>query len=122
MHDLYLLVEVPEGILVFDQHALHERVLFERFKQQLTSGRLEAQGLLVPEAVSLSPTQAALVLEQRDALAALGLGVEDFGGGTVLLSSYPAVLGRRSPRDPPRGGGSGLFRRGSHRHPRPRRR
>src|SRR5262249_3914504 len=47
MHDLYLLVEEPDGILVIDQHALHERVLFERFQEQLTAGRLEAQGLLV---------------------------------------------------------------------------
>jgi len=98
MHDLYLLVEVPEGILVIDQHALHERVLFERFKGQLQAGRLEAQGLLTPETVSLPAAQAALVLEHRAALAELGLAIEGFGGGTVLLTSYPAVLGRRSPR------------------------
>jgi DNA mismatch repair protein MutL len=98
MHDLYLLVEVPEGILVIDQHALHERILFERFKEQLTSGRLESQGLLVPETVSLPPTQAALVLAHRAALAELGLGVEDFGGGTVLLTGYPAALGKRAPK------------------------
>jgi DNA mismatch repair protein MutL len=97
MHDLYLLVEEPDGILVIDQHALHERVLFERFKEQLTSGRLESQGLLVPETVSLPPAQAALVLEQREALAQLGLQVQDFGNGTLLLASYAALLGKRSP-------------------------
>jgi DNA mismatch repair protein MutL len=97
MHDLYLLVEVPEGILVIDQHALHERILFERFREQLTAGRVETQGLLIPETVSLPPAQAALVLAHREALAELGLGVEDFGSGTVLLTGYPAVLGKRSP-------------------------
>src|SRR5262249_39500468 len=97
MHDLYLLVEEPDGILVIDQHALHERVLFEQFKDQLTTGRLEAQGLLVPEMVSLPPAQAALVLEHRETLAQLGLQVQDFGSGTLLLSSYPALLGKRSP-------------------------
>jgi DNA mismatch repair protein MutL len=97
MHDLYLLVEVPEGILIIDQHALHERILFERFQEQ-RAGQVETQGLLIPETVTLPPTQAALVLEHREALAQLGLGVEDFGGGTVLLTGYPAVLGKRSPR------------------------
>src|SRR5262249_19108611 len=58
---------------------------------------LEAQGLLVPETVSLTPVQAALVLEQREALAQLGLQVQDFGSGTLLLASYPALLGKRSP-------------------------
>ncbi len=98
MHELYLLVEVPEGILVIDQHALHERLLFERFKDQLRAGKVESQGLLVPETVNLPPAQAALVLEHREALANLGLGVEGFGGGTVLLTGYPAALSKRTPR------------------------
>jgi DNA mismatch repair protein MutL len=99
VHDLYLVVEVPEGVLVIDQHALHERVLFEQLQGRFRSGRLESQRLLIPEPVALPPAQAALVLEQREALAELGLGVEDFGGGTVLLTGYPAPLGRRPPRE-----------------------
>jgi DNA mismatch repair protein MutL len=99
MHDLYLLVEVPEGILVIDQHALHERVLFEELKSRLAEGRIQVQKLLIPEPVHFPPAQAALLLEQREALAELGLEVDDFGGGTVLLGGYPAVLGKRSPRD-----------------------
>src|SRR5262249_20992419 len=66
---------------------------------RLRSGRLESQRLLIPEPVALPPAQAALVLEQRQALADLGLGVEDFGGGTVLLTGYPAPLGKRPPRE-----------------------
>jgi DNA mismatch repair protein MutL len=99
LYDAYLVVETEEGMLVIDQHALHERVLFEQFKQRLREGRLEVQRLLIPEPVELNTEQAARTLEQREALAELGLEVADFGGGTVLLSSYPALLGRRSPQE-----------------------
>jgi DNA mismatch repair protein MutL len=86
-------------VLFIDQHALHERILFEQLQQRLRSGRLETQRLLIPETVELPVGQAALVLEQRAALAELGLEVEGFGGGTLMLSSYPALLGRQSPKD-----------------------
>jgi DNA mismatch repair protein MutL len=98
LYDAYLVVETQEGMLVIDQHALHERILFEQLKKRLRAGPLETQRLLIPEPVELSAEQAARTLEQREALAELGLGVEDFGGGTVLLTSYPAMLGRRSPQ------------------------
>jgi DNA mismatch repair protein MutL len=99
LYNCYLVLETPEGMLVIDQHALHERILFEELKGRLRSGPLETQKMLVPEPVDLTAEQAALTLEQRDALHELGLGVEDFGGGTVLLTSYPAILGRRAPQD-----------------------
>jgi DNA mismatch repair protein MutL len=98
LYDAYLVVETPEGMLVIDQHALHERILFEQLKRRLRSGPLEAQRLLIPEPVDLTAEQAARVLEQRDALAEFGLGVEEFGGETVLLTSYPTILGNRSPQ------------------------
>jgi DNA mismatch repair protein MutL len=98
LYDTYLVVETEQGMLVIDQHALHERILFEQLKQRVRSGPLETQRLLIPEPVELSAEQASRTLEQREALAELGLGVEDFGGGTVLLNSYPALLGRRSPQ------------------------
>jgi DNA mismatch repair protein MutL len=98
MHDAYLVLETPEGMLVIDQHALHERILFEELKQRIRSGPIESQRLLIPEPVDLTAEQAARTLEQHEALAELGLGVEDFGGGTVLLTRYPAILGSRSPQ------------------------
>jgi DNA mismatch repair protein MutL len=98
LYDTYLVLETPEGMLVIDQHALHERILFEQLKERLRSGALESQALLIPEPVKLTAEQAARTLEQREALAELGLGVEDFGGGTVLLTRYPAILSRRSPQ------------------------
>jgi DNA mismatch repair protein MutL len=98
LYDSYLVLETHEGMLVIDQHALHERILFEQLKGRLKSGALEIQRLLIPEPVDLTQEQAARVLDQRSALDELGLGVEDFGGSTVLLTSYPAILGQRSPQ------------------------
>ena len=98
--DCYLVVEMPpDEVLFIDQHALHERILFEQMQERLHLGRLETQRLLIPETLELPARQAALVLEQRAALAELGLEVEDFGGGTLMLSSYPALLGERSPKE-----------------------
>ncbi|HTU89838.1 MAG TPA: DNA mismatch repair endonuclease MutL [Gemmataceae bacterium] len=98
LYDSYLVVETDEGMLVIDQHALHERILFEQIKRRIQSGPLETQPLLIPEPVELTAEQAARTLEHREALAELGLGIEDFGGGTLLLTSYPSLLGRRSPQ------------------------
>ncbi len=98
LYDAYLVLETPEGMLVIDQHALHERILFEQLKRRMRDGPLERQRLLIPEPVDLPAEHAARALEQHAALAELGLEVEDFGGGTLLLRSYPAVLGSRSPQ------------------------
>lgn len=98
LYNAYLVLETPEGMLVIDQHALHERILFEQFKRRIREGTLETQRLLIPEPLELNAEQAALVLEHQNELAELGLQVEDFGGGTILLQSYPAILGNRSPQ------------------------
>lgn len=83
-HNGKLLYEVPASL---------------RLLERLRSGRLESQRLPIPETVQLLPSQAALVLEQNAALAELGLEVQGFGGGTLLLSSYPAILGKQAPRE-----------------------
>jgi DNA mismatch repair protein MutL len=97
LYNAYLVLETPEGMLVIDQHALHERILFEQLKRRIRTGSLETQPLLMPEPVDLPPEQTARALEYREALAELGLNIEDFGGGTLLLRSYPAILGNRAP-------------------------
>src|SRR5439155_9418170 len=99
LYNTYLVLETPEGMLVIDQHALHERIMFEQLKERIRAGTLETQRLLIPEPVELTTEQAARTLEHKAALAELGLGVEDFGGGTLLLTSYPALLARRKPAD-----------------------
>ncbi len=97
LHDSYLVLETSEGMLVIDQHALHERILFEQLRRRIRAGQLEIQRLLIPEPIDLPAEQAALVLEAAEALAQLGLEVSDFGGNTILLSSYPTLLGRKAP-------------------------
>lgn len=94
MHDSYLVVETSEGMVVIDQHALHERIMFEELRGRLETGGVESQRLLVPEPVDLSAIEAAEVLERKEILAKLGIGVEPFGGDTVLVSSLPALLSR----------------------------
>ena len=99
VHDAYLVLETPEGMLVIDQHALHERILYEQLRRRVRDGKLEVQRLLIPEPIELPAEQAAHVLDCQDALAELGLEVSDFGGNTVLLSSYPTLLSRRAPHE-----------------------
>jgi DNA mismatch repair protein MutL len=99
IHDSYLVLETREGMLVIDQHALHERILFEQFKRRLQDGPMERQRLLVPEPVDLSAEQAALALAARIELAELGLEIEDFGAGTVVVHSYPTLLAKLTPAE-----------------------
>jgi DNA mismatch repair protein MutL len=93
MHDRYIVVESAEGIEVIDQHALHERVLYEGLKEAVASGSLEVQPLLIPERVDLAPAEIEVVTEHAQALAGAGMRVEPFGGATVIVTSKPALVG-----------------------------
>jgi DNA mismatch repair protein MutL len=97
IHNRYLVTENDEGMVVVDQHALHERILYEQLREKVLSGHLETQRLLVPEPVNLSPAESAAVLEAQATLSKLGIEVEPFGGDTVLVSSYPAMLANINP-------------------------
>ncbi len=97
VHNRYLITESDEGVVVIDQHALHERILYEHLRAKVLGGALESQALLVPEPVDLSPAEAAAVLDAREVLARLGVTIAPFGGGTVLVSSYPAMLANVPP-------------------------
>jgi len=92
IHDRYLVTQSDEGIIVIDQHALHERILYEDLREKVTAGGVEAQRLLVPEPVTLTAGEAAVLLDASDALEPLGIRVEPFGGTTVLVTTYPAML------------------------------
>ncbi len=92
VHDCYLVVETDEGITVIDQHALHERILYEQFRERVLNGAVESQRLLMPVPVELSAREAAILVEQAELLNRLGVGVEEFGKDTVLLTKHPVML------------------------------
>lgn len=96
-HNSYLVVLEGDGMLVIDQHALHERILYEQLKERVQAGQLEIQRLLVPEPIDLPAEQHALALAHQEQLAKLGLELQPFGGTTLLISSYPAILKRARP-------------------------
>lgn len=97
VHNRYLITETDEGVVVIDQHALHERILYEELREKMEAGELETQSLLVPEPVRLTPAEAAAVLDATELFHELGIDVAPFGGDTVLVSSYPAMLANIRP-------------------------
>jgi DNA mismatch repair protein MutL len=107
--DLYLLLEAPDGLLVVDQHALHERVVYERLRREHAGRTVQVQRLLVPVVVDVSPSELAWLEDARDGLAGQGLLVEPFGPASVAVQGVPAVLAkvdaRRLLRDLLAGGG-----------------
>jgi len=90
--DSYLIEEAPEGINVIDQHALHERILYNSMQQRLHSGPLNSQRLLVPELVELPKPEFFAVMELQDDLARFGMELEPFGDNTIIVRSYPQML------------------------------
>lgn len=93
MHENWIVAQTADGIVIVDQHAAHERLNYERLKRQLAQSTITRQVLLIPEIVTLSPTDATLVLAAADTLAQAGLIVEPFGGNAVAITETPAILG-----------------------------
>lgn len=98
VYNAYIVIETEEGVLIIDQHALHERILYEQLKTKLTSGPVPAQKLLIPETIELAAFQAEMVLSRQEELMQLGFEIRGFGGNTILVESFPALLGRKSPK------------------------
>jgi DNA mismatch repair protein MutL len=88
----YIIAEGPEGMYLIDQHAAHERVLYEKFMAEKTLQQLAVQSLLDPLTVEFSPDESALLEEHVEVLQAIGLRLEPFGGNTWLVRSIPALL------------------------------
>jgi DNA mismatch repair protein MutL len=99
IHNRYLVTQDDQGLVVVDQHALHERILYEQLRQRVENQNLESQRLLMPEPIDLTPAEAAAAIESRDILAKIGIEVEAFGGDTVLMTSYPAMLANMRPAE-----------------------
>ncbi|MFO1021303.1 MAG: DNA mismatch repair endonuclease MutL [Planctomycetales bacterium] len=98
VQETYLVTATEDGLAIIDQHALHERILYEQFRERVLAGSVESQRLLIPEPIELSPAEGAVLLDQGTMLARVGLELEDFGGNTVLLTQYPVMLARADRR------------------------
>jgi DNA mismatch repair protein MutL len=93
----YLLVEERQGLLLVDQHAAHERVLYERLRAAWLAGGVERQGLLVPATVELEAAVLTALVEHGEVIEALGFEVESFGERTLAIRAVPALLAERDP-------------------------
>ena len=90
--DTFIIAVDDEGVAIVDQHVAHERILFERVMEKLTTGRLESQRLLTPILIEMSPAQRQSLSPHRSTLERFGLEIEDFGGDSLRLSAVPAIL------------------------------
>jgi DNA mismatch repair protein MutL len=93
LHANYIVAQTRDGLVIVDQHAAHERLVYERMKAQMAQGSVTRQALLTPEVVDLDPAEAERVASRAEELAEMGLIVEAFGAGAVLVRETPALLG-----------------------------
>ena len=93
LHETYIVAQTSDGIVIVDQHAAHERLVHERIKKSLETKGVKRQGLLIPEVVELGITSAELLNKKCDELVELGLAIEEFGSGAVMVREVPALLG-----------------------------
>lgn len=94
IHETYVVAQTGDGLVIVDQHAAHERLVYERMKSALAEGGVSRQGLLLPEVVELDEDAAAALSDRAHELAELGLVLEKFGTGAVVVREVPALLGQ----------------------------
>ncbi len=93
----YIITEGPDGMFLIDQHAAHERILYEQFMAQWDQAQVPSQGLTVGTAVHLSPAQATLLEDNLDILAKIGFQVEAFGPNAFMVRAVPAIVAKLDP-------------------------
>ncbi len=94
IHETYIVSQTRDGLIVVDQHAAHERIVYERLKASLAENGVQRQILLIPEIVELDEAAVERLLARADELASFGLAVESFGPGAVAVRETPSLLGR----------------------------
>ena len=94
LHETYVVAQTEDGIVIVDQHAAHERLVYERMKRALADGGIARQPLLIPEVVELDPAEVTRVSTRAAELAELGLVIEAFGPDAVMVREIPAMLGK----------------------------
>jgi DNA mismatch repair protein MutL len=98
VHENYIIAQTATGMVIVDQHAAHERLVYEKLKYQMAKNGVAAQALLIPEIIELSDGDCARLLEVADQLSRFGLGIEPFGGGAIAVRETPAILGEVNAR------------------------
>ena len=98
LHETYVVAQTADGIVIVDQHAAHERLVYERMKAALESGGVARQALLIPEVVELDGPNAERLVARAGELAELGLVIEGFGAGAIVVREVPALLGQSDVR------------------------
>jgi DNA mismatch repair protein MutL len=93
VHETYIVAQTREGLVIVDQHAAHERIVYERMKAAVETAGVARQILLIPEIVELDEADAARLIARADELARFGLALESFGPGAVAVRETPAMLG-----------------------------
>jgi DNA mismatch repair protein MutL len=94
LHETYIVAQTADGIVIVDQHAAHERLVYERMKHGLEAGGVPRQPLLIPEIVELDISEVERVMARAGELAELGLVIESFGPDAVMVREVPAALGK----------------------------
>jgi DNA mismatch repair protein MutL len=94
VHENYIIAQTADGMVIVDQHAAHERLVYERLKAQRDGAGIAAQALLIPDIIEFSASDCARLLDAASDLAALGLVIEAFGGSAIAVRETPAILGR----------------------------
>jgi DNA mismatch repair protein MutL len=95
LHENYIIAQTADGLVIVDQHAAHERLVYERFKTQIAESGIERQGLLSPEIIEMEDTEAERLLAHAETLEKLGLEIEPFGAGAIAVQTVPALLGAK---------------------------
>ncbi len=94
LQQTYILVESPEGLEIIDQHIAHERILYEKLLRQVKEGKVTQQRFLLPVRVELAFDSISRLTQEKDTLMEVGIDIDDFGGGTLLVRGYPSLLAR----------------------------
>lgn len=95
LHENYVIAQTEDGLVIVDQHAAHERLVYERFKSQLAETGVERQGLLTPDIVELEELDIERLLNHAQTFKKLGLEIESFGPNAIAVQAVPAILGKK---------------------------
>lgn len=95
IHENYIVAQTEDGLVLVDQHAAHERLVYENFKAQMEERGIEKQGLLTPEILPFSDSDIGFLLTEAENLSRLGVDIEAFGSGAIAVRSIPAILSGR---------------------------